>query len=358
MVRTKERARLVVYWPGMEVDIENTILSCKLCQDSLPSQQTEPIVLKPKPQRPFQEIAADFCSHAGQQYLITVDCYSDWPEITPMTTNTTTTRLTSSLKSSFCRFGVPDKLWTDQGPQFTSKAFQDFAKQWGFSHVTSSPRYPQSNGKAEATVKSMKKIIRSAWRRQHLDENKQAQALLQYRNTPSRKDGLSPAQKLYGQPIQDTLPAHRRAFAQEWQRSTSIAEKQAHTTKETVETTYNSKARFLPEIRTGSMVALQNHETKRWDIYGTIVDIGPHRRYFVKTQSGRVLVRNRRFLRRRIPLSLPTINPSVTPTPTPEPPRRSTRNRKRPARLIEDISISSFQVENDPEAPGGGDVGN
>lgn len=62
MVRTKERARLVVYWPGMEVDIENirTILSCKLCQDSLPLKQTEPIILKPKPQQPFQEIAADF----------------------------------------------------------------------------------------------------------------------------------------------------------------------------------------------------------------------------------------------------------------------------------------------------------
>ena len=213
-VRTKERARLV-YWPGMEVDIENTILSCKLCQDSLPSQQTEPITLKPKPQRPFQEFAADVCTHAGQQYLITVDCFSDWPEIIPMSTNTTTTQLISSLKSSFCRFGVPDKLWSDQGPQFTSKAFQDFAKQWGFQHVTSSPRYPQSNGKAEATVKSMKKIIRSVWRGQFLDENKLARALLQYRNTPSRKDGLSPAQKLHGQPVQDTLPAHWRTFSLE-----------------------------------------------------------------------------------------------------------------------------------------------
>ena len=72
----------------MDKDIDNTILSCKLCQDSLPSQQKEPFTLKPTPQRPFQEITADFCSHAGQQYLITVDCFSDWPEITPMMTNT------------------------------------------------------------------------------------------------------------------------------------------------------------------------------------------------------------------------------------------------------------------------------
>ena len=143
MVHTKERAKLVVYWSGMEVDIENTILSCKLCQDSLPLQQMESIILKCKPQWLFQEIAADYCTHAGQKYLITVDFFSKWLEITLMSTNTTTTQLILSLKSSFCCFGDPDKLWSYQGPQFTSKAFQDFAKQWGFQHITSSPRYPK-----------------------------------------------------------------------------------------------------------------------------------------------------------------------------------------------------------------------
>ena len=76
----------------------------------------------------FQEIAVHFCSHAGQQYIVTVDCFSDWPEITPMMTNTMTTSPTSSLKSSFCHTSVSNKVWTYQGPQFTYKAFQVFAK--------------------------------------------------------------------------------------------------------------------------------------------------------------------------------------------------------------------------------------
>ena len=33
-----------------------------------------------------------------------------------------------------------------------SKQFHDFASQWGFKHATSTPRYPQSNGKSEATA--------------------------------------------------------------------------------------------------------------------------------------------------------------------------------------------------------------
>ena len=190
-----------------------------------------------------------------------------------------------------------------------------------------------------------------------IDENKLARALLQYRNTPSHKDGLSPAQKLYGRPIQDTLPAHRRAFPPEWQRSTSIAEEQAQTTMENVVTSYNSKARPLPEIKIGSRVALQNHETKWWDIYGTVTDIGPHRRYFIRMQSGRVLVRNRRFLCCRIPPSIPTLTTDISPTSNLERPRRSTRVRNKPNRLIEEIGISSFHVEDDQEAPVGGGGG-
>ena len=177
-------------------------------------------------------------------------------------------------------------MWSDGGPQFTSKCFQDFSKQWGFTHQTSSLYYPQSNGKAEATVKSTKRIIATSWNTRTLNEDKLCHAVLQYSNTPSRKDGLSPAQKLYGRPIQDTLPAHRRSFAPEWQRSAQLAEQQAAKTLQQAELYYNSHAHRLPDLQNGSMVALQNPLTKLWDIYGTIVDIGPNHLYYIKTQSG------------------------------------------------------------------------
>ena len=169
-VHTKLRAKLVAYWPGINNDIENLIVSCKQCQDHLPSQRKEPIIMKPRPSRPFQEIAVDFCSYAGQNFLITVDCYTDWPDIIHMGNNTTAPQLINTLLRTFCHTGAPDIVWSDQGPQFKSKSFNGFSKEWGFQHITSSPRYPQSNGKAEATVKSMKNIIRAAWKRDSLDE--------------------------------------------------------------------------------------------------------------------------------------------------------------------------------------------
>ena len=92
--------------------------------------------------------------------------------------------------------------------------------------MTSSPGYPASNRKAEAAVKTMKKIICRCTKQSTTDEDLLAQSLLQYRNTPSRKDRLSAAQKLYGHPFQDTLPVHHHSFDQKWQLKTKGSEVQ------------------------------------------------------------------------------------------------------------------------------------
>ena len=101
------------------------------------------------------------------------------------------------------------------------------------------------------------------------------------------------------------LPAHRWSFSDEWQQSAKGAEKLATHSREKAETFYNAHTRNLHEIWIRSNVAIKDSETKLWDINGIVIDIGPHRRYYIKTQSGCVLVRNCHFLHRRIPASIP-----------------------------------------------------
>ena len=257
--------------------------------------------MKPRPSRPFQEHAVDFGTTSSSSSTAT----PIGP--TSFTWAATPPPLTSPLPSSKPSATQEHQTLSDQtkGPNSRLSCSRISPENGDFNTSLPPPMYPQYNGKAEATVKSMKKIIQASWTCDALDEHKLTRALLQYRNTPSQRDRLSPAQKLFGQPIQDTLPAHRRAFAPQWQISAEEVEEHAVTHAEQVEHYYNQHARALPEIHVVSNVAIQNTSTKLWDIYGIVTAIGPHRQYYVKTASGRVLARNRRYLRHRVPLAPP-----------------------------------------------------
>ena len=64
-------------------------------------------------------------------------------------------------------------------------------------------------------------------------------------------------------------------------------------------------AHSLLDLIVESNVAIQHPRTKLWDTYRVVEHIGPHRHYHVRTKRGRVLIRNRHFIRRRIPASIP-----------------------------------------------------
>ena len=79
ITRTKERARITVYWPGIDHDIETAITACKECQDDLPSLCKAPMISHALPEQPFQHLAANFAELNGRNYLVMVDCFTDWP---------------------------------------------------------------------------------------------------------------------------------------------------------------------------------------------------------------------------------------------------------------------------------------
>ena len=74
-------------------------------------------------------------------------------------TTTTSRSIIKALKELFARYGVPDFMVSDNGPQFSSAEFTAFANTWNFDHKTS-PHYHQSNGKAENAVRTVKRLLR------------------------------------------------------------------------------------------------------------------------------------------------------------------------------------------------------
>ena len=152
-------------------------------------------------------IGSDLCELKGEHYLVAVDYFSRYPEVIKLTT-TTSAAVISALKSLFSRYGIPEVVRSDNGPQFASQEFASFAETYGFQLITSSPRYPQSNGQAERTVQTVKRLLTKSTDRY--------MALLSYRATPLPWCNLSPAELLMGRRIRTTLPLSDEHLIPKW----------------------------------------------------------------------------------------------------------------------------------------------
>lgn len=119
--------------------------------------------------------------------------------------NSSSTCVITHSKSIFARHGIPNTVVSDNGPCFNSREWQEFAEQYDFKHVTSSPHYPQSNGKAEKGVHILKQLLKKA------DESGSDPylALLSYRASPL-ECGLSPAELLMNRKLRTTLPSYSK----------------------------------------------------------------------------------------------------------------------------------------------------
>ena len=136
------------------------------------------------PDAPWVEIATDVFVFEQQLYLLVADYYSKWIEVKAIA-GQTLAHIISCLRTIFSCFGVPCVMRSDNATYYVSEEFKVFAQTWGFEIRTSSPRYPQSNGLAERSVGTVKKL----WRK----ESDKELALLAYRATPLAS-GYSPSE--------------------------------------------------------------------------------------------------------------------------------------------------------------------
>lgn len=95
------------------------------------------------PPRPWSTVGADLFQIDNKQYLVIVDYFSRYFEVAKLT-STTSEAVIDHIKSIFARHVKHEVVLSDNGPQFASEIFRQFTRDWGFSHVTSSPHWRRS----------------------------------------------------------------------------------------------------------------------------------------------------------------------------------------------------------------------
>ena len=324
--KTLDRARSTLYWPKMGEDIAEEIQACDTCLQFRKANQKEPMIPHDIPERPWQEVAVDFFTLKGT-WMIVVDYYSSYFEVVPMN-RTTAEAVIPQFKSMFARHGIPETLFSDNGPPFDSFAYQQFAKDYGFSINTSSPIYAQSNGKIESAVSIAKGII-----------NKVGDpyiALMEYRASPLAGIGKSPAELLFNRNIRTKVPCKSDTLQKT--ASPDLIKEKIQLNKSKQCFYYNRNAGpELPEVEKGDKILFKQKSNSDWRP-AVVKDKVNIRSYNIEDEHGGLYRRNRRFIHKP-----PTTEPRKSQRSVQAPerlgyetitqPRRSHRTVKPPDRL-------------------------
>uniref|UniRef100_A0A2N9GLC3 Integrase catalytic domain-containing protein n=1 Tax=Fagus sylvatica TaxID=28930 RepID=A0A2N9GLC3_FAGSY len=194
------------WWPYMQKDVMAYVKKCEKCQSFLhsvhqPAGELQPLVSP----WPFAQWGMDLVgplprAMGNRRWLIVAtDYFTKWVEAKPLANIRDKDSIKFVWKNIITRFGIPKTIVSDNGSQFNSKPFTKYCLELGIRNVYSSPAYPQSNGQAEASNKTVldgiKKRLEDAKRR-WVEEL--PNVLWTFRTTPRRSTGETPFSLAYG----------------------------------------------------------------------------------------------------------------------------------------------------------------
>ncbi|KAG1946508.1 interleukin-1 receptor accessory protein-like 1-A [Pimephales promelas] len=154
--KTVRRLRQRFYWPGCRQDTELYVHCCDICTAQKgPSQRSHAPLQQYLVGAPMERIGVDILgpfpiTDAGNRFvLVAMDYFTKWPEAYAVPDQSASTMAQRLVDEMFARFGVPDKLHSDQGRNFESRLFSEVCQRLGVKKTRTTPLHPQSDGLVE-----------------------------------------------------------------------------------------------------------------------------------------------------------------------------------------------------------------
>ena len=244
-------------------DVEEFIKHCHPCQvNTPPKSHSQPLELPETPQNNWEKLAVDLKGPlpTGESILVIIDYKSRYP-IAVALKSTTTEIIIREMERVFTMLGYPDKLVSDNGPQFTSNNFEIYLLAHNIEHQLTSPYWPQANGEVERFNRTLTKTVKCAMAEGKDWKSALQQFLLMYRTTPHTTTGISPAEMLFQHTPNNRLPTIKTTKHETNPHETAYRERN----KAYID---NKRATKHKEFQEGEKVLIKRSKTKsKMDTY-------------------------------------------------------------------------------------------
>lgn len=148
--RTLDLIRSRFYWPKMAMAVEEKIKTCERCvRRKTPPERAAPLV-NIVTSRPLELVCMDFLSLEPDQsntkdILVITDHFTRYAVAIP-TRNQKAETVAKCLWDSFLvHYGFPEKLHSDQGPDFASRLIKELCTMAGIHKTRTTPYHPRGN---------------------------------------------------------------------------------------------------------------------------------------------------------------------------------------------------------------------
>lgn len=270
------------HWTGMKSDVEKFVATCEECQLNKLGKATKvPMIIGETPEEAFEQCAMDVVgplpvTEAGNKYILTFqDALTKFSRAIPIPDQEANTIGRAFAEKIICEFGIPQKLLTDQGPNFVGQIFKNVCRLLKIKKIQTTAYHPQTNGIVERSHRTLAEYLRGFIQEDQTDwDTWLPYAMFAYNTTPHTATKMTPFELVFGR--QAELPTAVKQpprltycyddFAQELRERLRAAHQEAKealdTGKEKSKIQYDKNAESM-EFEVGDKVLLKNNVLRR-----------------------------------------------------------------------------------------------
>lgn len=201
--KTASIIRTRFYWPGMHQDIKAHVEQCVMCKLNRP-QERHTLSGHLMANRPLEVLALDFVkldmADDGSEYaLVMTDVFTKFTQVVETKTQEAQVVAQILIEHWFKRFGVPERIHSDQGRCFEAKVIENLCDLYDIKKSRTTAYHPQGNGQCEKFNQTLIRMLsrlpdfkKKCWTRS-LSSITEA-----YNNTPHSTTGTSPFYLMFG----------------------------------------------------------------------------------------------------------------------------------------------------------------